>query len=305
MIPFLELKRQHEFLKKEIDNAINKVIKNSHFILGEEKKLFEQEFAEYCGKKYGIGINSGTDALILALHSLNIKRKEEIIVPVNTAIPTIMAIRAIGSIPRLIDVNENYLIDSKKIEPVINKKTKVIMPVHLYGKVCDMDKIIDIAKKHNLKVIEDCCQAHGAEYKGKKVPIGEIGCFSFYPSKNLGALGDGGMIITNNELLSEVKGVIIPDYEEGHVYHLYVIRHKKRYELINYLKEKEILTQIHYPIPIHLQEAFSYLKYRKGDFPNAEKFSNEILSLPMFPELTDKELRKVCEEINNFNNIVA
>ena len=296
---------------------------------------------------------------------MNIKRKEEIIVPVNTAIPTIMAIRAIGSIPRLIDVNENYLIDSKKIEPVINKKTKVIMPVHLYGKVCDMDKIIEIAKKHNLKVIEDCCQAHGAEYKGKKVPIGEIGCFSFYPSKNLGALGDGGMIITNNErikeklillsnygqedkynarifginsrldelqaailriklkyleefnkkrrenakkyneLLSEVKGVIIPDYEEGHVYHLYVIRHKKRYELINYLKEKEILTQIHYPIPIHLQEAFSYLKYRKGDFPNAEKFSNEILSLPMFPELTDKELRKVCEEINNFNNIVA
>jgi len=361
MIPFVDLKKQHETIKNETDEAIRKVIyEKSNFILGDENKLFEEEFSSFCGRKYGISVNSGTDALILAMHSLNIKDRDEVIVPVNTAIPTVMAIRAVGATPKLVDVNDNYLIDINKIEQAINDKTKIIMPVHLYGNVCHMDSILELAKKYKLKVIEDCCQAHGAEFNGKKVPIGEIGCFSFYPSKNLGCLGDGGMIVVDDEKLKEklvllrnygqenryhakvfglnsrldeiqatilriklkhlnefnkkrrehaekykellinVKGVITPHYDKGHIYHLYVIRHEKRDELINYLKEKEILTQIHYPIPIHLQEAFSYLGHKKGDFPNAERFAKEILSLPMFPELTDEELREVCEEINSF-----
>ncbi len=361
MIPFVDLKKQHVTIKNEIDKALEIVIyKNSHFILGDENKLFEEEFSSFCGRKYGIGVNSGTDALILAMHSLNIKDRDEVIVPVNTAIPTVMAIRAVGATPKLVDVNDNYLIDINKIEQAINDKTKIIMPVHLYGNVCHMDSILELAKKYKLKVIEDCCQAHGAEFNGKKVPIGEIGCFSFYPSKNLGCLGDGGMIIVDDETLKEklvllrnygqenryhakvfginsrldeiqaailriklkyledfnkkrrelanlynslLKDIVkIPDYNVGQIYHLYIIRvnSEKRNSLMDYLKENGIQTQIHYPIPIHLQEAFSYLGYNNGDFPNAEKYSKEIISLPMFPELMKDEVTKVCKEIRRF-----
>jgi len=361
MIPFVDLSRQHFSLQKEIEAAIKKVIyKNSHFILGSEGKKFEQEFAEYCGKKYGIGVNSGTDALFLTLLALDVRKYDEVIVPANTAIPTVMAIRAVGAKPVLIDVKDNYLLDESKIEKIITSKTKVIMPVHLYGQSCAMDTIMAIAQKYNLKIVEDCCQAHGALYKSNKVPISDIGCFSFYPSKNLGALGDGGMIVTDDEalfhrlillrnygqenryhakifginsrldelqaallsiklkhldsfnakrrnraylyhhLLSDLREIVLPGFNEEQVYHLYVIRTKKRDALMLYLKEKEIVTQIHYPIPIHMQEGFSSLGYTKGDFPNSEQFSSEILSLPMFPELTEKEIETVCIEIKNF-----
>ncbi|MEN9625894.1 MAG: hypothetical protein RL557_222 [archaeon] len=362
-IPAFDIKRQHESLKQELHEVSSRVIfKNCFFILGEEKKLFEQEFAAFCNRKFGIGLNSGTDALFLALKALNIQKGDEVIVPTNTAVPTIMAIEAAHAKPVLVDVNEDYLINVEEIEKKITPNTKVIMPVHLYGNPCDMDSIIAIAQKYNLKIIEDCCQAHGAEYKGKKVPFTDIGCFSFYPTKNLGALGDAGMVITDDEQLKNklvllrnygqenryhatIHGINsrldelqaaflrvklknldsfnekrkklallynqllyslpikIPQLHQGHVSHLYVIRTDKRDELMNYLKEKNIFTQIHYPIPIHMQKAFSYLNHREGDFPKAEKFAQEIISLPMYPELTEEEVKTVCREIGNFFRI--
>jgi len=250
--------------------------------------------------------------------------------------------------------NEDYLMNVDEIEEKINERTKIIMPVHLYGRACDMDRILEIANKHNLEVVEDCCQAHGAKYYGKKVPIGNIGCFSFYPSKNLGGLGDGGMIVGDssefndkvrllrnygqkdkyhsdilgvNSRLDEMqaailrvklkyldefnekrrkiarlynellKDVVVPSYDEGNVYHLYVVRVRERERLIEYLKEKEIGSLIHYPVPIHKQKAFSNLS---GSHLNTEKFSGEILSLPIYPELGEGEVRRVCEAIDEF-----
>jgi len=358
-IPFLDLKQQHEYLKEGIGKVIDSVIKKSSFILGEEVKKFEEEFANYCDNKYGIGIANGTDALKLALLALNIGKGDEVIIPVNTAIPTAMAIKDVGAELCFVDVNENYLIDVNKIEDKINEKTKVIMPVHLYGQVCDMNRILEIAKRKGLKVIEDCCQAHGAEYNGRKVPIGDIGCFSFYPSKNLGALGDGGIIITDKEDLKEklnllrnygqknkyyadiigvnsrldeiqaailrvklkhldefngkrrkiaemydeflktIGAVIVPNKDSGNVYHLYVIRTKDRNGLMEYLREKMIGSLIHYPIPLHLQKVFSYLK-EEGRFPNAERFAKEIISLPIYPELKKEQIERVCKEIKNY-----
>ncbi len=364
-VNFLDLRQHHESLKKEIEGAIESVIRKSNFILGEELKKFEQEFASYCNKKYGIGVGNGTDALKLALKALNIGYGDEVILPVNTAIPCAMAIKDVNAELCFVDIDDNYLIDADKIEEKINGKTKAIMPVHLYGRACEMEKILEIANKHNLKVIEDCCQAHGTKYMGIKVPIGDIGCFSFYPSKNLGALGDGGMVVTDDEeinnkimllrnygqstkynadilginsrldeiqasilrtklkhldkfnekrrenarlynnLLKDIKEIKVLEYNMENNYHLYVIRiedknGKNRDDLMTYLKERQIYSLIHYPIPLHLQKAFSYLGYKEGSFPNAEKFSREILSLPMYPELKENQIREVCKEIENY-----
>jgi len=359
MIPLADINRQDNEIKKEIEEAIKKVLESGWFILGKELENFEKEFAEYCGKKFGIGVGNGTDAIFLALKAFEIGNDDEVITVANTAIPTVSAIVATGAKPILVDCGEDYLIDVNKIEEKINSKTKAIVPVHLYGQVCDMEKILELGEKYDLNVIEDCAQAHGAELNGKKVPIGKIGCFSFYPSKNLGAYGDGGMIITDDEKLNEklkllrnygqtgIYSSIISGYNsrldeiqsailriklkyldkwnkqrieiaeeynkklncekpkiapnKKHIFHLYVIRNKKRDELIEYLKSKEIVTKIHYPIPIHLQKGFEFLGYVVGDFPMGEKFSKEILSLPMFPELKKEEIEKVCEEINLFN----
>ncbi|MEK6873200.1 MAG: DegT/DnrJ/EryC1/StrS family aminotransferase [Nanoarchaeota archaeon] len=368
MIPFLDLKKQHELFREEIYSKLERVIyESSNFILGEEVDKFEKEFADYCGYRYGIGVNSGTDALKLALKAYDIGKgiNDEVILPVNTAIPCAMAIKDAGAEVCFVDVNDNYLIDVNKIEEKINEKTKAIMPIHLYGRACEMDKILKIASKYNLRVIEDCCQAHGTRYSGQKVPIGDIGCFSFYPSKNLGVLGDGGMVVTDeeevnnkirllrnygqstkyyadilginsrldeiqasvlrvklkhldefnnkrrenakmyNHFLQDVKKIKIPDYNPENIYHLYVIRvedkdGKSRDGLMNCLKSKEIGTRIHYPIPLHLQKALSYLNHKEGDFPNAEKFAKEILSLPMYPELTKKEIYEVCKNVYDY-----
>ncbi len=361
MIPFVDLKRNHEQIKDKIGEAINRVIfNNSNFILGREGELFEKEFSEFCGNDYGIGVNSGTDALELSLIASGIKHGDEVITPVNTAIPTAMAITNVGGTPVFCDIGEDFLIDSDSLEKRITKKTKAIIPVHLYGLACDMQKINNLAKKHDLSVIEDCCQAHGAEYYGKKVPVGDIGCFSFYPSKNLGALGDGGMIVTSNKEISdklkllryygqkdkynaiilgrnsrldeiqaavlrvklqnldkenakrrenaliynsELKNILkIPEIPEGRtpIYHLYVIRTENRDGLMKHLKEKDIGHLIHYPIPLHLQEAFSYRGYKKGDFSNAERIAGEILSLPMFPELKEDEIKYISHTIKKF-----
>ena len=361
MIPFGDLKRNYFSIKEEIDSSVFKTLNSGWFILGEEGKSFEGEFSEYCGKKYGIGVGNGTDAISLSLKAYGIKPGDEVITVPNTAIPTISAIIAVNAKPVFVDIKEDFLINPEKIEQVITEKTKAILPVHLYGQSCDMDPIIKIAEKHNLKIIEDCAQAHGAEYKGKKVPISETGCFSFYPSKNLGAYGDAGMIVTDSEeiqkklimlrnygqidryhaelngynsRLNEIQAAILrvklkhldednkkrrktasfynslikdkvktpienPDCK--HVYHLYVIKHSQRDSLIEQLKQKEIFTGIHYPIPLHLQKAYQFLGYKEGDFPNTEKLSKEILSLPIFPELKQEEIQEVAKAISEIS----
>jgi len=359
-IPFNDLTRQYKSIEEKLNKTINVVLKSGWFILGKNVETFEIEFADYVGKKYGIGVASATDALFLALLASGIKRGDEVITVPNTAIPTIAAISAAGAVPVFADINQYYTIDSSIIEKKISRKTRAIIPVHLYGQSCQMASILNIAKKYNLRVIEDCAQAHGAEYRGLKVPVGDIGCFSFYPTKNLGAYGDGGMIVTNNENLFQklkllrnygettrfthiIKGynsrldeiqaailrlklkyldrwnnerrkiaksynelledfVLTPqeDKDNRHIYHLYVIRTEKRDKLKDYLYAKGIGTAIHYPIPAHLQKGYSDLGYKKNDFKTCEKFSKEILSLPLFPELINREIEYVCSNIKDF-----
>jgi dTDP-4-amino-4,6-dideoxygalactose transaminase len=326
--------------------------------MGEELERFEEEFALFCNTKYAIGVANGSDALILALIACEIGEGDEVITVPNTFIATTEAITHVGGKIVFADIDpKTYTIDISKIEEKINERTKAIIPVHLYGQPANMDPIMRLAKKYDLKVIEDAAQAHGAEYKGEKVgSIGDVACFSFYPGKNLGAYGDAGMITTNseeiakkvkllrnhgritkkyeheiegcssrldnlqaailrvklkylnnwndsrrdnakkyNELLNDTAGIVTPyeaDYAK-HVYHLYVIRTEKgRDKLREELKLKGVATGIHYPIPLHLQPAYSYLGYKKGDFLVTEKASEEILSLPMFAELTGEQ---ICE----------
>jgi len=364
-VNFVDLKVQYESIKDEIQDGLNRILDNTAFILGKEVELFEQEFAAYQGAQYGVAVNSGTTALYIALLCHSIGRGDEVIIPANTFIATAGAVALTGATPVLAEIKENTMnIDPLSIEEKITSKTKAIIPVHLYGQPADMDEISDIAGQHDLIVIEDACQSHGAEYKGKRVgSIGDSGCFSFYPGKNLGAYGEGGMVLTNdsdvnrkarmirdhgsekkyyhlikgingrmegfqgavlrvklkhlekwtelrrknaatyNELLNKTN--VITPFEEDfnkHVYHLYVIRAENRDELIDYLKERGIYTGIHYPIPIHLQEAYNDLGYKEGDFPVTEKVAEEILSLPMFPELTEEQIKYVTDSITEFYN---
>jgi len=359
-IPFNDLTRQYKSIEGKLNRVLKDVLKSGWFILGKNVETFEKDFANYVGKKYGIGVASGTDALFLSLLACDIKAGDEVITVPNTAIPTIAAISATGAKPVLVDVNQFYTLDTAKIEEKISSKTKAIIPVHLYGQPCQMDPILKIAKRHNILVIEDCAQAHGAEYKGKKLPAGDIGCFSFYPTKNLGAYGDGGIIVTDNERLSrklkllrnygetkrfthiikgynsrldEIQAAILriklkhldrwnrkrrriaklynellsdlvatpqEDKNSKHVYHLYVVRTEKRNELKDFLFSRGIGTNIHYPIPVHLQKGYSDLRYKKGSLPKCEKYSKEILSLPIFPELKEKEIEYICESVREF-----
>lgn len=363
MIKFVNLNKQLKNINDEINSAIRRVLDSTEFILGKELELFEQEFAKYCECKYALGVGSGLDALRLALMGANITDGDEIILPVNTFIATALAVSNVGAKPILVDINErNYNIDIDKIEEVITERTKAIIPVHLYGQCADMDKINQIAKKHNLIVIEDACQSHGCLYKGKKSgSLSKAGAFSFYPGKNLGCFGDGGAITTNDDELyykikmlrnygqekkyyHKIKGInsrldtiqasilrvklkyldlwnkrrfenamlynkllkdldiILPYVEEytTHIFHLYVIRVKKRDELVNYLDKEGINCIIHYPVPIHLQDAYRELGHREGDFPVAEKVAREIISLPMYPELTEEEISEVANKIKKF-----
>jgi len=363
-IPLVDLKRQYEFVKEEIADKIEKVLRSTQYILGEEVEKFEKEFANYCGAKYAIGVASGSDALALSLKALGVAKEDDVITVPNTFTATVDAISGNNAKPVFVDIDpETYNIDITRIEEKVTDKTKAIIPVHLYGQPADMDPILKLAREHNLKIIEDACQAHGAEYKGKKVgSLGDAGCFSFYPAKNLGAYGDGGMVVTNNEeiaerirmlrnygqskkyyhdfigynsrldeiqaavlrvklkylnewnnkrrekaklyneLLENVSGIETPiekDYAK-HAYHLYVIRCRDRNELQHYLSSKDVSTGIHYPIPVHLQRAYKHLGYKKGDFLITEKYVNEILSLPMFPELSEKEIKYIYMNIKIF-----
>jgi dTDP-4-amino-4,6-dideoxygalactose transaminase len=364
MIPFVDLKAQYDSIKDEIDEAIQNVLNTTSFIMGEELRKFEEEFAQFCDVKYAIGVANGSDALILALRACAIGEGDEAITVPHTFIATTEAISNVGGKVVFVDIDpKTYTIDVSEIEEKINEKTKTIIPVSLYGQPADMDPIMRLAKKYNLKVIEDAAQAHGAEYKGEKVSsIGDVTCFSFYPGKNLGAYGDAGMVVTNNEevaekvklfrnhgritkkyeheiegyssrldnlqasilrvklkyldkwndmrrknakkyneLLNNIGGIITPYEAEyaKHVYHLYVIRVVKegRDELREELRSKGIATGIHYPIPLHLQPAYNHLGYKKGDFSITEECSQEIISLPMFAELSDEQIDEVVNLI--------
>ncbi|MEA2112495.1 MAG: DegT/DnrJ/EryC1/StrS family aminotransferase [Patescibacteria group bacterium] len=361
-IPFFDYKRQLKILRLEIDQCIKNVLNSGKLILGDEVSKFENNFANFIGTKYAIGVNSGTDAIKIALKALGVKKDDEIITVANTAIPTISAIREVGAIPKFIDIKDNFTMDENKIEEKITKKTKIILPVHLHGQPCNMKKIVEIAKKYKIKVIEDCAQSHGAILENKIVgSFGNISCFSFYPTKNLGAYGDAGIILTSdkklfnrckmlrtygirdkyysyiegyNSRLDEIQAGILNvkinylnkwnnnrrqiakyylsniknnkiklpkiKYLENHVFHLFVIRTSQRKKLTEYLLKHNIGYGIHYEFPIHLQTAYNFLNYKKGSLPITEKFSKQIISLPIFPELTKKEVEYVTNVINKF-----
>ena len=354
-------------MDEEILSAIKKVYEKGRFILGEEVSAFEKEFARYCGVRYGVGVASGTDAISLALKTAGIGEGDEVVTVANSFIATALAISFAGAKPVFVEINpETYTMNPNALEDFLKRrkrrKIKAALPVHLYGHPAEMDSIMEIANRYDLIVIEDACQAHGAEFGGKRVgSFGALGCFSFYPTKNLGAYGDGGMVVTDNKKYYEklrllrcygekkryqhvLKGgnsrldeiqaamlrvklrhldqwneerrrkartymtmlqafpVIRPfEMEEArHVYHLFVIRTKKRNRLQTFLKEKGIDTLIHYPIPIHLQKAYRELGYQRGDLPFTEQCSREVLSLPFFTGLVDEELEEVAQQMKNF-----
>ena len=363
---FLDLGLQYKSIKGEIDEAIKRVLENTVFIGGKEVEDFEKEVAEFCGVKHAIGLNSGTDALFLSLKALGVGPGDEVITAPFTFIATAEVVSNLGAKPVFVDINPGtFNIDVQKIEKAVTPKTKAIIPVHLFGQMADMDEIMEVARKHNLYVIEDAAQAIGAEYKGRKAgTMGDFGCFSFFPSKNLGAYGDGGMIVTNddelaekirllknhgsspkekylnlisgtnsrldalqaailrvklkyllkwskeragkasyyNEKLKGVGGIVTPvtASDRNHIFHQYTIRIKSRGELQKYLREKEIPTMIYYPLPLHLQPAFEYLNYKVGDFPESEKAAKEVLSLPIYPELFEKDQESIAHEIKNY-----
>ena len=363
MIKFVDLNVQYEAIKKDINKAIQEVLDSGRFVLGEKLELFEKEFAAFCNAPYAVGANNGTSALHLALVASGIGKGDEVITAPNTFIATCEAISYTGAVPKFVDMDQDtYTLDTNKLKKAITGKTKAIMPVHLYGQPADMKQVMEIAEKHNLMVIEDAAQAHGAEHHHRKMPFSDIGCFSFYPGKNLGAYGEGGMVVTKDKKLLEKmriyrdhgqekknvhkyigynyrleelqaailriklkhldawtemrrknaklynelfegSDVITPtekDYNK-HVYHLYVIRAKERQKLIEHLSSKGIQTGIHYPVPVHLTEAYADLGCKKGSFPIAEQCADEILSLPMYPELNEEDIKTVVKEIKDFS----
>lgn len=371
---FLDLTVQYNSIKKEIDAAFKRVLDSGCFIGGEEVEKFEKEITKFCGTKYAIGVNSGTDALFLSLKALGIGLGDKVITTPFTFIATAEVITNLGAKPVFVDINpKTFNIDPQKLLNKLNQlnklkrlsKLKVILPVHLFGQMAEMPKIMKIAKKYKLFVIEDAAQTIGANCKTKKAgTIGDFGCFSFFPSKNLGAYGDGGMVVTNNKKLADkvrllknhgsspkekylnlisgtnsrldaiqaailrvklkylskwskkraekafyynkaLKGVgdiVTPiiGMNKTHIFHQYTIRTKLRDKLQQYLKEKEIPTMIYYPLPLHLQPAFKYLGYKKGDFPESEKAAKEVLSLPIYPELKKKDQDYIIQKIKEF-----
>jgi len=372
MVPFIDLTRQYREIEDEILSAARRVFEKGRFILGKELSVFEEEFARYCGVRYGVGVGSGTDALYIALKAAGIGKGDEVITVPHSFVSTALAISLTGAEPVFVDIdpktcnmNPNALEDllkSRMKKKGGNEPIKAILPVHLYGHPAEMDAIMEISRRYHLTVIEDACQAHGAEYGGGRVgSFGAMGCFSFYPTKNLGCYGDGGMVVTchkkfyerllllrnygerkkyhhtikgwNSRLdelqaailrvklnhldqwneerrqkaflyrkLLEGNSVLCPIEEENSrsVYHLFVIRTKRRSSLQAFLKKKGIETLIHYPIPIHLQRSFKELGYRRGDFPITERCSQEVLSLPFFPGITPPEIKEVANQIRKF-----
>lgn len=364
-VPFVDLAAQYATLRPDVDEAMQRVLNKTDFILGQDVERFEEEFAAYCGTSYATGIDSGTSALEMVLKAYDIGPGDEVITVANTFMATVLAISYVGATPVLVDIDPmTYQIDPAQVLNAVTPRTKAIMPVHLYGHPADMDPILQIAQRYGLVVIEDASQAHGARYNGKRVgSLGHAAVFSLYPAKNLGAYGDGGIVVTNdaqvndalrmlrnygqrekyhhlmkgynrrldtlqaavlrvklphldgwNEarrqhakrytaLLADLDGIVTPPYQAPNaepVYHLYIIRTKERTKLQTLLNSKKISTGIHYPVPIHLQPAYQDLGYRKGDFPITERYANEILSLPMYPELPYEAVNYVVDAIHEF-----
>ena len=363
-VNFIDLKTQYLSIKNEIDKAIKNVIDKSAFSSGPFVKSFEGNFAVVHGARYCVGVNNGTSALHIAMWALGIGHGDEVIIPANTFFATPEAVSLCGATPVFVDSETDYFnIDPKLIEKAVTKKTKAIIAVHLYGQPVQLDEIKEIAEKNDILLIEDCAQAHLAEYKGKRVGTNGIcSCFSFYPGKNLGAYGEAGAVITDDgdlyskmvairdhgslkkyhhdyighnyrmegiqgavldvklkyledwtekrrknanlfrKYLNEIDDVVLPLEmpKAKHVYHLFVVRVPKRDELMKYLQNNGVYTGIHYPIPCHLQNAYNFLNKTIGSFPVSEKYANEILSLPMYAELTEKEIKFVCEKFKGF-----
>lgn len=362
-VPFVSFKPMERELNQELRDSFDRVLLRSWYIEGEEDRRFEQAFAEYCRTEYCVGVGNGLDALMLSLKVLEIGPGDEVIVPSNTYIATALAVTYVGAEPIFVEPDINtFNIDPLKIEEAVTDKTKAIIPVHLYGQACEMDTILEIARKYRLYVIEDCAQAHGAIYKGRKVgTFGDIAGFSFYPGKNLGALGDAGAVVTNNSVLADkvrALGNYGSDFKYHHIYkgnnsrldelqaafltvklphldcmnaerrriadrylteirnseivlptvrddcvpvwHVFGIRCQERDALEKYLNDREIGTNKHYPIPMHLQECYRELGFQKGDFPIAEEISATELSLPMYYGMTEEQIDYVIETVNAF-----
>lgn len=357
------LGRQYSLHAKEYEEKAIEVLRSGWYILGKEVEAFEKEWADYIGARYCVGLASGLDALWISFRLLDIKEGDEVIVCANAYIACVMGITINGATPVFVEPDQYDNIDANQIEKAITSKTKAILAVHLYGQSCDMTKIMEIAHKHNLRVVEDCAQSHGNHWQGKRVgTFGDVGCFSFYPSKGCGAFGDAGCIVTNNEELAqkfrvfrnygsekryhnqmvgsnsrldelqagllrvklshmdefnkercqiaqrymeEIRNPLItlPQIRPGadSSWHQFVIHTNKRDELMEFLKEHDVGTLIHYPIPPHLSEAYEYLGKKKGDYPIAEQYADEVLSLPMYNGMTKKEQDYVIEVINKFD----
>ncbi len=362
-VPFVSFKPMENELDTELREAFNRVFSSSWYIEGHEDEAFENAFAAFCHSKYCVGVGNGLDALMLALKALGVGEGDEVIVPSNTYIATALAVTYVGATPIFVEPDiKTFNIDPTKIEDAVTSSTKAIMPVHLYGQACDMDPILEISRKYNLYIVEDCAQAHGATYKGKIIgSFGDAAGFSFYPGKNLGALGDAGAIVTNNsEIADKVRalGNYGSDYKYHHIYkgnnsrldelqaafltvkiphlermnedrrriaklymeginntevilpsvpdytipvwHVFGIRCNRRDELEKWLNNMDISTNKHYPIPMHLQECYKDLGFKKGDFPVAEEISSTQLSLPMYYGMSDEEIGYVIDSINKF-----
>lgn len=389
MIPVMNVSRQYASLQNELDSVVLDVLHSGNYILGDTVARFEKDFAEYCGVKYAVGVANGTDALIIALEACGIGVGDEVIVPDMTFVATVEAVVQVGATPVLVDIDaDTFTIDVNKIETAVSEKTKAIIPVHIYGQMADMDSINSIAKKYSLKVIEDCAQAAGAKYKGHRAgSLGDVGCVSFFPTKNLGAAGDGGMILTSDEgiykicqalrvhgsgingayaksvkentsfdegsidfhgnlpkyynyvighnsrldalqaailsvklkqldswnekrrqiarkydeeiLNKNIKKIVVADGNE-HIYYVYPVKVVHREHFRNYMKDNDIATGVYFPVPMHKQECFSYLECKQDDFSTTEDWANHMVTIPMFPELTEAEISHIIQVVNNY-----
>ena len=366
-VPFVDLQAQYRSIKSEVDAAIQRVLDTSAFVLGREVEAFERAFAEYVGAEFCVGVSNGTAAIQLALTACGVGAGDEVIVPANTFFATAEAVSTAGATPVFVDCDPvSYNVDASKIEAAVTPRTRAVIPVHLYGQPADLDVVFEIAERHNLFVIEDAAQAHGARYKGRRVgPLGRAGCFSFYPGKNLGAYGEGGAVVTNdkevarrvrllrdhgseqkyrheivgyNFRLEGIQGAVLgvklqhldrwnalrrehaaryrellaplgasgalalPEetpYAEG-VYHLFVVQAEARDSLQRFLSAAGVQTGIQYPVPVHLQPAYAPLGHKEGDFPEAERQARRLLSLPMFAELTERQIAYVADALGDF-----
>lgn len=362
-IPLLDLKAQYYSIKEELRASVEQVLESGQYIMGPFVKKFEEEIADYCNTKYAIGVANGTDALLLTLDALGIGSGDEVITTPFTFFASSEVISKVGATPVFVDIDPlTYNIDVNKIEDAITEKTKAIIPVHIFGQPVNFGAIKEIADKYNLHIVEDACQAIGSKYKGRQAgSLGIAGCFSFFPTKNLGGYGDGGIVVTDDEQLAQkiqvlrVHGsnpkyyhsmvgynsrldalqaamlsvklkyidawnqkraekanfyniilkdtpLVLPFCEEEnqHVYHLYIVQTDYRQELMDYLKEHGIDTGVYYPVPLHLQEVYNNLGYKKGAFPISEQMAERTFALPLFPEISNKQQEYVAEKIKMF-----